>query len=1113
MNLKIACWNVRTLLDNSNSNRPDRRTALLAIELSRYNIDIVALSETRLANEGQIAEIKGGYTFFWKGKGEEENRESGVGFAIKTTLVDKLEELPFGLSDRLMSFRLPLQGGRFATVISVYAPTMSHSEDDILLFYADLRKLLSGISKDDKILLMGDFNARVGTDSDIWNCLGKNGYGKQNSNGLHLLQLCTEFNFIIGNTIYRQKNKYKGTWMHPRSKHWHMIDYIITRRRDMQDLNSVKAMRGAECWTDHRLVRAKLKLKIRTKFRRKAITSKKLNVRKLQSAETIASLTTAMNEIEPLCHETPWSDFKKKVYGTAKDVLGVRVRKHQDWFDENDVEIQQLIKQKNQLYQKTLLPNLAASMKMKVTTDFKKAKADVQKRLRTIQEEWWEEKAQALQRARDARDSKTMYQLLRDVYGPQQSSFAPIKSKDGKKIFRTPKEIQERWRQHYSELLNRDSVVDESALDLIEQLPVKVLLDNAPDQLEVNKAIAQMNNGKAPGMDGIPAEVLKYGGDRLKKLIFEVILHAWDNSVPQDWKDAILESLFKKGDRSECGNFRGISLLSIVGKVFARILLNRLISHIAENILPEAQCGFRAQRGTSDMIFSARQIQEKCLEQNMDLYQCFIDLTKAFDTVNRNLLWKVLKKFGCPEKFVNLIRSLHDGMVGTVNFNGTLSEPFPVESGVKQGDVLAPTLFALFFTAVFMVAFKDNTKGVYIRYRTSGRLFNIRRFLANSKVTTSLMRELLYADDCDLVAHTEADLQDLVTCFDNSCKAFGLEMNLKKTEVMLQVAPGKDYVKPKVFVGDKELKVVKSFTYLGSVLTDDGGMEKEINNRIQKASVAFGNLEDRLWSQHGIKLSTKISIYNTSVLSALLYGSETWMLYKHQLKRLERFHQRCLRQILRVEWTTPTPDTEILERCHLMSVEAIIARNCLRWSGHLTRMRDTRIPKQLLYGELSLGKRKRSKPKQRYKDILKMNLKKAEISVNNWEHVASERPKWRKAVKNGVDQFENNRIKHASYKRSVRKREAVSAPTEIKGSKQCEICGRICLSLAGFKSHAKTHEANNIEVEYPEHASLKCSRCGNVAKSKAGMKSHLRSHARKDNENNPRCHTRGREDN
>ena len=102
-----------------------------------------------------------------------------------------------------------------------------------------------------------------------------------------------------------------------------------------------------------------------------------------------------------------------------------------------------------------------------------------------------------------------------------------------------------------------------------------------------------------------------------------------ESEVPQDWRDAILVSLYKKGLKSDCSNFRGKSLLSIVGKLFSRILLNRLVRTIVNGILPESQCGFRASRGTVDMIFNARQFQEKCKEQNLPLYQCFIDLSKA----------------------------------------------------------------------------------------------------------------------------------------------------------------------------------------------------------------------------------------------------------------------------------------------------------------------------------------------------------------------------------------------------------------------------------------------------------------------------------------------------
>ena len=121
-------------------------------------------------------------------------------------------------------------------------------------------------------------------------------------------------------------------------------------------------------------------------------------------------------------------------------------------------------------------------------------------------------------------------------------------------------------------------------------------------------------------------------------------------------------------------------------------MLNRVIPSIAEKNLPESQCGFRHNRSTVDMVFAVRQIQEKCIKQNMSLYAIFIDLTKAFDTVNREALWVILGKLGCPAKCVKLIQQFHDDMTGEVIVDGEPSERFGITNGVKQGCVLAPVL-------------------------------------------------------------------------------------------------------------------------------------------------------------------------------------------------------------------------------------------------------------------------------------------------------------------------------------------------------------------------------------------------------------------------------------
>ncbi|VDL86925.1 unnamed protein product [Schistocephalus solidus] len=161
--------------------------------------------------------------------------------------------------------------------------------------------------------------------------------------------------------------------------------------------------------------------------------------------------------------------------------------------------------------------------------------------------------------------------------------------------------------------------------------------------------------------------------------------------------------------------------------IFAGIILNRLNDHLEQGLLPKSQCGFRRHRGTTDMNFDARQLQEKCQEMRTHLYTTFIDLSKAFDTVNHDGLWKVMQKYGCPEWFTHMVRQLHDGLTARVTDNGTVSEAFAGTNGVKQGCVLVPNLFSLMFSAMLMEAYRDEQPGIRIAYRTDGHLLNSRR--------------------------------------------------------------------------------------------------------------------------------------------------------------------------------------------------------------------------------------------------------------------------------------------------------------------------------------------------------------------------------------------------
>jgi len=180
----FATWNVRTLLDTGTAERPARRTALLAAELQRYNIDIAALSETRLADEGSLTEVGGGYTFFWKGLPPDSPRIHCVGFAIRTSLLQRLSETPVAINERLMTLRMPLTKRRYMTILSAYAPTLPSDESSKDRFYDILRSTLRSVPRSDKIVVLGDFNARVGSNHLIWSgVIGKHGVGNANSNG------------------------------------------------------------------------------------------------------------------------------------------------------------------------------------------------------------------------------------------------------------------------------------------------------------------------------------------------------------------------------------------------------------------------------------------------------------------------------------------------------------------------------------------------------------------------------------------------------------------------------------------------------------------------------------------------------------------------------------------------------------------------------------------------------------------------------------------------------------------------------------------------------------------------------------------------------------------
>ncbi len=226
---------------------------------------------------------------------------------------------------------------------------------------------------------------------------------------------------------------------------------------------------------------------------------------------------------------------------------------------------------------------------------------------------------------------------------------------------------------------------------------------------------------------------------------------------------------------------------------------------------------------------------------------------------------------------------------------------------------------------------------MYLHTRSDGdgRIFNLIRLLAKTKVWAVTIREALFADDTALATHIEPAPQKLVDRLAQACGEFGLTISLKKTEVMAQ---GTDSP-PSIHIGDHDLNPVSHFQYVASIISSNMSLEPEINARITKAAGVMPKLEKRVWSNNNLTDNTMMQVYKVCVLSTLLYSSEAWTTYAAQERRLKSFHLCCLRRILGIRWQERIPNT-VLQRAGLPSIFALLTQCRLRWLGHVRRMHD-----------------------------------------------------------------------------------------------------------------------------------------------------------------------------
>ena len=313
----------------------------------------------------------------------------------------------------------------------------------------------------------------------------------------------------------------------------------------------------------------------------------------------------------------------------------------------------------------------------------------------------------------------------------------------------------------------------------------------------------------------------------------------------------MIKVLHKKKDRFECGNYRGISLVAHAGKVLLKIVATRLSAYCeARNLLPEEQCGFRPHRSTTDMMFAVRRLQELGRKARAPLFLCFIDLQKAYDSVDRTLLWQVLARFGTPPQMIEVIRQFHDGMRACVRSDdGRCSEWFEVAQGLRQGCVLSPLLFNVFFAAILRIVLERFSKDAGIL----ADLVHLHEQPSKVGPETALecvrraIWGMLYADDACIVSRSARGLGRMMAVFAEVFGAFGLTISESKTETMCMPIPRAPATKIVFNATGQQYRQTTSFTYLGGTVTEMPNLSDEIDRRIRAGWMGFKRYKRELY--------------------------------------------------------------------------------------------------------------------------------------------------------------------------------------------------------------------------------------------------------------------------
>ena len=434
------------------------------------------------------------------------------------------------------------------------------------------------------------------------------------------------------------------------------------------------------------------------------------------------------------------------------------------------------------------------------------------------------------------------------------------------------------WMEHYTNLFRCDS-----QSKIPDSVTTSGPLDYEITMEEMMKAKGILKPGKATGIDGISNEMIREALNIYPQAVLNVLnkLMGHGSGVPV-WLTSLLLPIHKKGQVDDPDNYRGIALISCLAKFFYSILNNRLLDYCLKNkILSPSQLGFLAGNRTSDAhIILYNLINDYCHKRGLKLYGCFVDFSKAFDSIPRDKMFKKLLDIGITGKFYNIIKFIYEGDQICLKINDSITPAIRTMMGVRQGCVLSPLLFNIFMADFSRTLSSD--VGVHIT--------------DNDRINC-----ILWADDIILLSETEEGLNKLLSQLKLYSDQNQLKVNTDKTKCMIFNKTGR-LLRRNFYLGDKKLENVRTYKYLGLIVTPSGEIRSALVDLRSRALKAYMAMKSKLGACFRDHVADTVSLFESLVKPILLYGSDFWGCLKLPNNNpVENLHMQFCRQVLGVQ--------------------------------------------------------------------------------------------------------------------------------------------------------------------------------------------------------------------